>query len=90
MNTNTGEETRLTHYFNGMKSLSFQQWIETRKIGIAIVISFDLFLENKSFEENCFSAGVPSFVVQEEFDRYTGYWWQPRTPQSGTHPHLIV
>ncbi|XP_074661290.1 dipeptidyl peptidase 9-like [Tubulanus polymorphus] len=25
------------------------------------------------------SAGVPSFVVQEEFDRYTGYWWQPPT-----------
>ena len=24
------------------------------------------------------SAGVPSFVVQEEFDRYTGYWWQPK------------
>ncbi|KAK3095569.1 hypothetical protein FSP39_016187 [Pinctada imbricata] len=23
------------------------------------------------------SAGVPSFVVQEEFDRYTGYWWEP-------------
>ena len=23
------------------------------------------------------SAGLPSFVVQEEFDRYTGYWWQP-------------
>ena len=25
------------------------------------------------------SAGVPSFVVQEEFDRYTGYWWKPKT-----------
>ena len=24
------------------------------------------------------SAGVPSFVVQEEFDRYTGFWWQPK------------
>ena len=24
------------------------------------------------------SAGVPSFVVQEEFDRYTGYWWRPK------------
>jgi hypothetical protein len=24
------------------------------------------------------SAGVASFVVQEEFDRYTGYWWQPK------------
>ena len=22
------------------------------------------------------SSGVPSFVVQEEFDRYTGYWWE--------------
>ena len=24
------------------------------------------------------SAGVASFIVQEEFDRYTGYWWQPK------------
>lgn len=23
------------------------------------------------------SAGVASFVIQEEFDRYTGYWWSP-------------
>ncbi|XP_077993060.1 dipeptidyl peptidase 9-like [Glandiceps talaboti] len=23
------------------------------------------------------SAGVASYIVQEEFDRYTGYWWQP-------------
>lgn len=28
-------------------------------------------------EEEPLSAGVPSFVVQEEFDRYTGYWWSP-------------
>ena len=24
------------------------------------------------------SAGVASFIVQEEFERYTGYWWQPK------------
>lgn len=24
------------------------------------------------------TAGVVSFVVQEEFDRYTGYWWRPQ------------
>ncbi|EDO46612.1 predicted protein [Nematostella vectensis] len=24
------------------------------------------------------SAGVASFIAQEEFDRYTGYWWQPK------------
>ncbi|CAH8553616.1 unnamed protein product [Schistosoma turkestanicum] len=23
------------------------------------------------------SAGIPSFVIQEEFDRYIGYWWRP-------------
>ncbi|PVD36403.1 hypothetical protein C0Q70_03386 [Pomacea canaliculata] len=33
--------------------------------------------ESTSLEENPISAGAPSFVVQEEFDRYTGYWWQP-------------
>ena len=32
-----------------------------------------------SISEDPKSAGVPSFVVQEEFDRYTGYWWQPGT-----------
>ena len=25
------------------------------------------------------SAGVASYIIQEEFDRYTGYWWQPST-----------
>ncbi|XP_063439501.1 dipeptidyl peptidase 9-like isoform X1 [Mytilus trossulus] len=28
------------------------------------------------------TAGVPSFVVQEEFDRYTGYWWEPDTKKT--------
>nr|CAH8867416.1 unnamed protein product [Trichobilharzia regenti] len=23
------------------------------------------------------SAGTPAFVIQEEFDRYMGYWWRP-------------
>ena len=31
-----------------------------------------------SLADDPLSAGVPSFVVQEEFDRYTGYWWQPQ------------
>jgi len=32
----------------------------------------------ESIADDPLSAGVPSFVVQEEFDRYTGYWWQPQ------------
>jgi len=26
------------------------------------------------------SAGLPCYVMQEEFNRFTGFWWQPRTP----------
>ncbi|EDV25262.1 uncharacterized protein TRIADDRAFT_24254 [Trichoplax adhaerens] len=33
--------------------------------------------ENQDLKRNPLSAGVPSFVMQEEFDRYTGYYWQP-------------
>ena len=28
--------------------------------------------------DECVSAGIPSFVTQEEFDRFTGYWWEPK------------
>uniref|UniRef100_A0A9J8ANR8 dipeptidyl-peptidase IV n=1 Tax=Cyprinus carpio carpio TaxID=630221 RepID=A0A9J8ANR8_CYPCA len=27
------------------------------------------------------SAGVATFVIQEEFDRFTGYWWSPAAPE---------
>ncbi|KAL5105663.1 Dipeptidyl peptidase 8 [Taenia crassiceps] len=31
------------------------------------------------------SAGRPSFVVQEEFDRYIGLWWRPVLDSRGTY-----
>ncbi|XP_026582161.1 dipeptidyl peptidase 8-like, partial [Pseudonaja textilis] len=33
--------------------------------------------EHANVEEDPKSAGVATFVLQEEFDRYTGYWWCP-------------
>ena len=30
-----------------------------------------------SSKEEALSAGVPAYVTQEEFDRFTGYWWEP-------------
>ena len=36
------------------------------------------------------SAGVPSFVVQEEFDRYTGYWWKPKTKGDNGNKYCIL
>lgn len=39
-------------------------------------------------EVNTRFAGVPSFVIQEEFDRHVGYWWQPQTDK-GTYCILV-
>ncbi|CAF1034109.1 unnamed protein product [Didymodactylos carnosus] len=35
-------------------------------------------LGTNDFLQDVKSAGVPSFVIQEEFSRYRGYWWQPK------------
>jgi len=32
----------------------------------------------RSLADDPLSAGIPSYVMQEEFSRYQGYWWQPR------------
>ncbi|XP_057286992.1 dipeptidyl peptidase 8 isoform X4 [Pezoporus wallicus] len=34
--------------------------------------------ELANVEDDPKSAGVATFVLQEEFDRYTGYWWSPK------------
>ncbi|XP_030562488.1 dipeptidyl peptidase 9 [Drosophila novamexicana] len=33
----------------------------------------------RTFADDALSAGVPSYVMQEEFSRYQGYWWQPHS-----------
>uniref|UniRef100_A0A669CVT2 dipeptidyl-peptidase IV n=1 Tax=Oreochromis niloticus TaxID=8128 RepID=A0A669CVT2_ORENI len=38
------------------------------------------------------SAGVATFVIQEEFDRFTGYWWSPTAvedPNGGKTVYLL-
>lgn len=32
----------------------------------------------RNLADDPLSAGVPSYVMQEEFCRYQGYWWQPK------------
>ena len=51
------------------------------------------YLGASRLQDNPMSAGVPSFVVQEEFDRYTGYWWQPLRPASSSkyaNYHILI
>lgn len=33
----------------------------------------------RSLSDDPLSAGTPSYVMQEEFTRFIGYWWQPRS-----------
>uniref|UniRef100_H2Z5L8 Dipeptidyl peptidase 9 n=1 Tax=Ciona savignyi TaxID=51511 RepID=H2Z5L8_CIOSA len=39
----------------------------------------------KNRVESRLSAGSASYIVQEEFDRYTGYWWQPNNHTGRVH-----
>lgn len=44
-----------------------------------------------SVKEDPKSAGVATFVIQEEFDRFTGYWWSPSAVEGlreKTHSHF--
>ncbi|KAL0478630.1 DPP9, partial [Acrasis kona] len=34
--------------------------------------------------DNC-TSGVAEFIMQEEFDRFTGYWWDPSCPVDQTY-----
>lgn len=47
-----------------------------------IILPFLFFLELANMEEDPRSAGVATFVLQEEFDRYSGYWWCPEAETS--------
>ncbi|XP_043933383.1 dipeptidyl peptidase 8 [Protopterus annectens] len=36
------------------------------------------------------SAGIATYVLQEEFNRYTGYWWCPEAEQTSAHGERIL
>ncbi|KAL6054462.1 Dipeptidyl peptidase 9 [Balamuthia mandrillaris] len=45
---------------------------------------------SSSEEESIVTAGVAEFVMQEEFDRYTGYWWYNNTKkENDLHCRLL-
>ncbi|CAM5087583.1 unnamed protein product [Natator depressus] len=45
--------------------------------------------ELANLEEDPRSAGVATFVLQEEFDRYTGYWWCPNAEPTVTGGKIL-
>ena len=52
--------------------------------------AFYVYLELANMEEDPRSAGVATFVLQEEFDRYSGYWWCPEAETSkGVQDYIL-
>lgn len=41
--------------------------------------------EGASVSESPISVGIPSYVTQEEFNRYVGFWWCPTIDATGTY-----
>ena len=52
-------------------------WVANMVTGLEMRLTF----LRMSGRDDTISAGVPAHVMQEEFDRFTGYWWEPRKEQ---------
>ncbi|XP_047133219.1 dipeptidyl peptidase 9 isoform X3 [Hydra vulgaris] len=48
-------------------------WVTNTLTGSEMRLTF----VRDSSQEKVLSAGVPAYVTQEVFDRFTGYWWEP-------------
>jgi hypothetical protein len=35
-------------------------------------------------------SGVAEYIIQEEFDRFTGYWWNPKNKAANSRHHSIL
>lgn len=52
-------------------------WVSNIITGLEMRLTF----VRSTSRDDSVSAGEPSYVTQEEFDRFTGYWWEPRKQQ---------
>lgn len=48
-------------------------WVANIVTGLEMRLTF----VRSAGRDDAISAGVPSHVTQEEFERFTGYWWEP-------------
>ncbi|VDM34194.1 unnamed protein product [Hydatigera taeniaeformis] len=59
-------------------------YMDGRNIGITNVLT-STYTRVTNITDPKISAGRPSFVIQEEFDRYVGFWWRPVLDSRGTY-----
>lgn len=49
----------------------------TLSVGDEARLTFTKGHEDVNVEDDTISAGLPSYIIQEEFNRFEGFWWQP-------------
>jgi len=63
-------------------------WVADVATGVERQLTFSM-LEKGDVNEGDVTSGVAEYVMQEEFDRYTGYWWQSHRDPS-TKDYVIL
>ncbi|XP_054718484.1 LOW QUALITY PROTEIN: dipeptidyl peptidase 9-like [Uloborus diversus] len=68
---------------------NFDLWVHNVKSSSDVRLTYAR-RGNTDIAEDPVSAGIPSYVTQEEFNRYTGYWWQPVSVPAGGDVYRIL
>lgn len=55
---------------------NYDIWVTHSVVGSTVRLTY-AHKGGRSLADDPLWAGVPSYVMQEEFSRYQGYWWQP-------------
>lgn len=57
---------------------NYDIWVTHTVVGSTVRLTY-AHKGGRSLADDPLWAGVPSYVMQEEFSRYQGYWWQPES-----------
>lgn len=55
---------------------NYDLWVTHAAVGSTVRLTY-AHKGARTLADDPLWAGVPSYVMQEEFSRYQGYWWQP-------------
>lgn len=55
---------------------NYDLWVTHAAVGSTVRLTY-AHKGGRNLADDPLWAGVPSYVMQEEFSRYQGYWWQP-------------
>ncbi|CAL8078755.1 unnamed protein product [Orchesella dallaii] len=64
-------------------------WVVNSSTGSEVQLTFTK-TSDGGIENDPISAGFPSYIMQEEFNRFQGFWWQPNCDMQNGHVYRIL